>query len=54
MPRDLHGRGIRQAQGEDPSAVFDGAIAGRARFVYLDGLAHGPVVELIERAGRRG
>ncbi|NEW75491.1 hypothetical protein [Streptomyces rhizosphaericus] len=33
---------------------LDGAIADLARFVYLDGLAHGPAVELIERAVSQG
>ncbi|WP_030662931.1 VOC family protein [Streptomyces rimosus] len=42
---------LREA-GEGPDVVFDGAIADRARLVYLDGLAHGPVIELIERAAQ--
>ncbi|WNE99452.1 VOC family protein [Streptomyces luomodiensis] len=50
---DRHLAALREA-GEDPTIAFDGVIADRARFVYLDGLAHGPVVELIERAGQGG
>ncbi|WAP58885.1 hypothetical protein [Streptomyces sp. S465] len=50
---DRHLAALREA-GEDPTIAFDGAIADRARFAYLDGLAHGPVVELIERAGQGG
>lgn len=42
---------LREA-GEDPRVVFDAAIGDQARFVYLDGLAHGPVVELIESTGQ--
>ncbi|WP_445517239.1 hypothetical protein [Streptomyces sp. NEAU-174] len=30
---------------------LDGAIADRARFVYLDGLALGPVVERVGQGG---
>jgi hypothetical protein len=41
-------KGLREA-GEDPRVVFDAAIGRQARFVYLDGLAHGPAIELIER-----
>lgn len=50
---DRHLAVLREA-GEDPDVVFDGAVADRARFVYPDGLAHGPVVELIERVRQGG
>ncbi|MBQ0852498.1 VOC family protein [Streptomyces sp. NPDC057621] len=44
---DQHLDALRET-GEEPRVSFDAAIADQTRFVYLDGLAHGPVVELIE------
>nr|WP_238356520.1 VOC family protein [Kribbella italica] len=37
-----------RAAGEPVDLVLDAVVPGGGRFVYLDGLAHGPVVELIE------
>ncbi len=34
--------------GEPTDFVLDAVAPGAGRFVYLDGLAHGPVIELIE------
>ncbi|GAB2604966.1 VOC family protein [Kribbella endophytica] len=34
--------------GEAVELVLDAVVPGGGRFVYVDGLAHGPVVELIE------
>ncbi|KIF71547.1 hypothetical protein HY68_28075 [Streptomyces sp. AcH 505] len=44
---DAYLAALREA-GEEPRVVFDAAVADVTRFVYLDDLAHGPVVELIE------
>ncbi|MFD5753479.1 VOC family protein [Streptomyces sp. NPDC127033] len=44
---DQHLAALHEA-GEEPRVAFDATIADQARFVYLDGLAHGPVIELIE------
>jgi len=40
-----------RATGEGAPVTFEASIAGRTRFVYLDGLAHGPATELIEMIG---
>ncbi|TRO63016.1 VOC family protein [Streptomyces sp. IB201691-2A2] len=64
---DLHGEGVHhlayvvgsidqhleslRATGEGAPVTFEASIAGRTRFVYLDGLAHGPAIELIEMIG---
>ncbi|MFG2526050.1 VOC family protein [Streptomyces sp. NPDC048527] len=61
---DLHGEGVhhlayvvgsidqclesRRATGEAGRVTFEATIAGQTRFVYLDDLAHGPAIELIE------
>ncbi len=37
-----------RAVGEPVDLVLDAEVPGGGRFVYLDGLAHGPVIELIE------
>ncbi|WP_399896944.1 VOC family protein [Streptomyces sp. BBFR51] len=64
---DLHGEGVHhlayvvgsidqflealRATGEAGRVTFEATIAGQTRFVYLDGLAHGPAIELIETTG---
>ncbi|WP_160311005.1 VOC family protein [Streptomyces sp. 150FB] len=64
---DLHGEGVHhlayvvgsidqhleslRATGEGAPVTFKASIAGRTRFLYLDGLAHGPAIELIEVIG---
>ncbi|MFI9756350.1 VOC family protein [Streptomyces sp. NPDC051963] len=64
---DLHGEGVQhlayvvgsidqylealRATGEAGRVTFEATIAGQTRFVYLDGLAHGPAIELIEATG---
>ena len=64
---DLHGEGVHhlaymvesidqyleslRATGEEPRVTFEASVAEQARFVYLDGLAHGPAIELIEIIG---
>ncbi|MEU0924422.1 VOC family protein [Streptomyces malaysiensis] len=64
---DLHGAGVHhlayvvesigqclgslRATGEAAPATFEASVAGLTRFVYLDGLAHGPAIELIEMVG---
>ncbi|MFI7324991.1 VOC family protein [Streptomyces rubiginosohelvolus] len=44
---DEHLSTLREV-GENVRVIFDATAAGQARFVYLDGLAHGPIIELIE------
>ncbi|PRY25766.1 VOC family protein [Pseudosporangium ferrugineum] len=44
---DAYLDGLREA-GEPVDIQFDATIPGRGRFVYLDGLAHGPAIELVE------
>nr|WSZ98951.1 VOC family protein [Streptomyces sp. NBC_00857] len=64
---DLHGEGVHhlayvvesidqyleslRATGEAAPVTFEASVAGQTRFVYLDGLAHGPAIELIEMIG---
>ncbi|MET9357155.1 hypothetical protein ABZY14_29855 [Streptomyces sp. NPDC006617] len=40
-----------RATGEAGHVTFEATIAGRTRFVYLGGLAHGPAIGLIETIG---
>ncbi|MBP2334894.1 catechol 2,3-dioxygenase-like lactoylglutathione lyase family enzyme [Saccharothrix coeruleofusca] len=44
---DAYLGGLRDA-GEPVDVLFDAVIPGQGRFVYLEGLANGPIVELVE------
>ncbi|MFE3496443.1 VOC family protein [Streptomyces sp. NPDC059169] len=47
---DQYLESLRRA-GEAVRITFDAWVAGQTRFVYLDDLAHGPAIELIEMIG---
>ncbi|WP_250405536.1 VOC family protein [Streptomyces cellostaticus] len=65
---ELHGEGVHhlayvvasidqylkslRAAGEAARVTFDASVAEQTRFVYLDELAHGPTIELIEMMGK--